>query len=195
MAAGRVASFSLLAGVAGLAALAAACSGAGNEDLFETGLTNETSSNEPAPATSASGSAGKTSPTQPGTPGSEPTPLPPGTPPTTPPAEGVCTPELEPNNDIAKATPFTSSLCGKIDSLSDVDYGRIVVPMTATTMTFTHAEKNGRVSYRFFFGNIPVQADANQLEVVPGATYNVQMRLTPNTGNDRPTYELAVSFK
>jgi hypothetical protein len=179
-----------------LAVLVAACSGAGNDDLFESGQQSDTSSNNPAPATTGTGgSATKTPPTTaPGTP--EPAPEPPGTPNNPAPDNDTCTPEVEPNNDIAKATLFTSRFCGKIDSGSDVDFARFVVPKTATTVTFKHSEKSGRVSYRFFFGSVPVQPEGDQLTVIPGATYNVQMRLSQSGGSgDRPTYELDVAFQ
>lgn len=129
--------------------------------------------------------------------------LPPGDPAATPPKPKdedkppapKCTPEAEPNNDLAKATPFTTGFCGKIDASNDVDYGRLDVPLGKTTIVFTHSEKGGKVSYRFFAGAAPAQQSGDEVKVIPGMTYSVQVKLASGEGNNRPTYELDVEFK
>ena len=173
------------------AVVLAACSGAGNEDLFEETEQQDVSKTDPAPTTTdpVKTTPGKTGETT--TPG---TPAPPATP-TTPPAADACTQEIEPNNDLVRATPFKERLCGKIDSATDVDYGRIIVPAKATTLTFKHSEKNGRLNYRFFLNSVPIQAN-EEINVLPGATYSVQIRPpTGGGGGDRPQYELEVAFQ
>ncbi len=176
-----------------------ACSGAGNDDLFEgTGEANDTSATSPAGATPPSGATpgGAT----PG--GATPTPAPAATPPppdtnaVPPPAAATCTPEIEPNNDVTKATPFKTSLCGKIDSASDVDYASFVVPKGATTIDVKHSEKNGKAAYRYFLGGAMLGTDPDLLEPIPGATYTVQIRLDRSGSTTAlPTYELDIAFK
>lgn len=173
-----------------LVACSVACSGAGNQDLFEAAAEqDDTSTTLPAPST-ASPDAGTTTPSNPSTPTKDA-----GTP--EPPAEPEkCTQEKEPNNDVNKATPFTTGLCGKIDSSSDVDFGSFKVPQGAKSITWKHDENGGQLSYRFFVGGVPVPAaDDDELRVVPGATYAVQIRSASGNGGNRPTYELTVTIK
>lgn len=186
-------SFATSFGPAVVALALVGCSGAGNQDLFDGDGDPRTDTNAVTP--SPSGSA-----TAPASPGAV---LPPNNPGTTPPKpEGEderpaakCTPEAEPNNDLAKATPFTTGLCGKIDSNNDVDYGRLTVPVGKTTIVFKHSEKGGKASYRFFAGAVPAQQSGDEVKVIPGMTYSVQVKLASGEGNNRPTYELDVEFK
>ncbi len=174
-----------------------ACSGAGNEDLFAGAAeANDTSTNEPsaAPSPSAGAKTGGTTPT----PGSSPSPPPPdtGTVPPPAPTTATCTPEIEPNNDPAKATPFKTAFCGKIDSVADVDYASFVVPMGAKTIDVKHSEKNGKAVYRYFLGGASLGSDPGALEPIPGATYTVQIHLDKSgSATALPTYELDVAFQ
>jgi hypothetical protein len=174
-----------------LGLLLVGCSGATNQDLFEPSGASDTASTLPGPGSSDS---------------SEPpsrAQLPPasspdaGTVPTPPAPTGKCTQEVaEPNNDVRKATQFTSGLCGKIDSNNDVDYGTFTVPPGTKRITWRHAEKGGgRVSYSFsIVGGIPLPQDGDELDVVPGATYTVQIRAAQGNGGDRPSYELTIEL-
>ncbi|HSO36034.1 MAG TPA: hypothetical protein VLT33_26080 [Labilithrix sp.] len=168
-----------------------ACSGAAGSELFAPGDPNDTSPTDPAP------SATTPDPTPPvpdaGPP--EPPPVVPdaGRPDAEPPVP-TCTQEAEPDNDLSHATVFTASLCGKIDSASDVDFGKFVVPLNAKSLAITHEEKGGKVSYRYYRNGQQLQA-SDALDAIPGATYSVQIRLANGNPNDRPTYQLNVSFK
>lgn len=163
-----------------------ACAGAGNEDLFEASADqSETAATLPAPATTP----GTTPRPAPVTPGADAAPAP-------APVEEKCTPEKEPNNDVNRATEFTSCISGKIESANDVDWATFDVPLDALEVTLKHSEKNGKVSYRVFLqGGLVAQSADEELRVLPGATYTVQMRLAPGNNGNRPTYELNVAFK
>jgi len=164
--------------LAAFASLAlAACSGAGNEDLFE-GTPSDTAGTLPTPTTKP---GAPTTPTAPATPAKDAGPTP-------PPADGQCTQEREPNNESAKATPFTSGLCGKIDNNNDVDYGSFEAPMNVETISWKHSEKGGRATYRFFL----LGGGIGQVQAIPGGKYVVQVR---GSNGDRPTYEVNVAFK
>jgi len=193
MIAARVRSCFVLVAFAPAVVALAACSGAGNQDLFEGSGDPTVGSNatDPAPSPSASVTA----------PGSSGAVLPPRTEPTPPkkdepePPQATCTPEVEPNNDVARATVFTTSFCGKIASSGDVDHGRFTVPAGKTTIVFKIDQKGGEVSTRFFAGAVAVQPQGDEIRVVPGMPYTVQIRLANGEGGNRPTYELDVSFK
>lgn len=170
----------------------AGCSGAGNEDLFEGSgdPTFESNGTQPAPSPSASASAS----------GSSGAVLPPAAEPTPPKnddekPEPTCTAEAEPNNDLSRATVFTTRFCGKIESSNDVDHGRITVPAGKTTIVFKIDDKGGKVTTKFFAGAVAVQPQGDELRVVPGMPYTVQIRLASGEGGNRPTYEVDVSFK
>jgi hypothetical protein len=169
----------------------AACSGAGNQDLFEDGTAeaNDTSSAEPTPSTQKPPSNGPSGSTTAPTPAGDD----PGTPPQPTPA--ACTQEAEKNDDPQSATRFQTSFCGKIGSSSDIDWASFVVPMDATSVDLTTSEKGGRATYRYFFLGQPIGSDVDELKVIPGATYFVQIRLDRDGGNGLPTYELDVAFK
>ena len=178
-----------------------ACSGAGNGDLFAGAAgANDTSANEPSAAQSPSGATttGGSVPT----PGSSPSPVPntgspdTGSVPPPAPTAPTCTPEIEPNNDPAKATPFKAAFCGKIDSAADVDYASLVVPMGAKTIGVKHSEKNGKAVYRYFLGGTSLGSDPSALEPIPGATYTVQIHLDKSgSATALPTYELDIAFQ
>jgi hypothetical protein len=176
-----------------VALVLAGCSGAGNADLFEgSGNQNDIAATDPAPSA--------TTPTPPSEvpDAGPPVPVPPvrdaGV--DAPPPPPACTPEAEPNNDINHATTFTASLCGKIDSNNDVDFGRFVVPAGAKNLTITHAEQNGKVSYRYYLDGQLLPVNGGDINAIPGAVYSVQIKLSPaGSGGDRPTYQLDVSFK
>lgn len=178
------------------------CSGAGNADLFDDSSSpgNDTSSIDPAtpsaPAKSpASNHQAPSAPSAPvTTPGAAPAPKEP-----TPPA-AVCTHEVEPNNGSAKATPFTSCFAGRIDSRDDVDWGSFTAPKGAKVIALKHAETNGAVSYTYWMNGLPIlfaDDSAGELDVVPGATYAVQIRSAQagSGTNTHPTYQLDISFK
>lgn len=163
-----------------------ACSGAGNEDLFQSPPSD--SSLTPSPSTS--GSSDTPSPSngkRPATPAKNP-----GAPQT-----AACTPEVEPNDDVEHATPFTSGMCGNIDTPNDVDYGVFDVPADARSITVKHTETGGKVAYKFSLDGVPIALQGDQLRAVPGATYVVQIRLDRSGGGNGglPSYELYVSFK
>jgi hypothetical protein len=179
--------------VAAVATLAlAACSGAGNQDLFESASEqSDTASTLPTPSNGTSGTPGTGAPSTPPGTGKDPG----TTQPTPEPAADECTPEKEPNDEASKATPFKTGLCGKIDSSNDVDYGSFVVPANARSITWDHTE-SARVSYRFYVAGVPVPAlDDETLQVVPGATYTVQIKSGSTSGGNRPTYELTVDIQ
>lgn len=186
-------SFHALAGLS-LFALAA-CSGAGNQDLFE-GATeqNDTSTTLPSPSGASPSNPGAGTPATPPATNKDAGTTPPDPDPDPQPAK--CTQEKEPNDDVAKATPFTTGLCGKIESGNDVDFGSFVVPPNAKSITWKHTESSGKLTYRFFIGGIQVPAlDDDSLRVVPGATYAVQVKTASGNGGNRPSYELTVTIK
>jgi len=105
----------------------------------------------------------------------------------------TCTPEAEPNNDLAHATPFVGSFCGKIGSGNDVDFGSFVVPPNAKSIVISHSENGGKVNYRYYL-NGRLLAASDPIDAVPGATYAVQIK-PGNGGSDSPSYKLDVAFK
>jgi len=166
------------------------CSGAAGSDLF---AADETAAAPTDPAPTGTGTAHPVPPlTEAGTP--EPPPVVPdaGRPDVDPPTP-TCTPESEPNNDVAHATAFTGSFCGKIAGANDVDFGRFLVPQNAKTMAITHAESGGKVSYRYYLNGqlLPL---SESIEAIPGAAYTVQIKLANGNGNT-PSYQLDVAFK
>jgi hypothetical protein len=180
MAVSRVASFSLLG-------LLAACAGAGDQDVFErSSRRSETSSTDPSPAAPPAGPEDDGS--QAGTPAT-------GTTPPTPAPAPACAAESEPNDDMAKATPFTSRFCGRVESRDDVDYGSFVAPTGATKITFKHSDKGGKTAYRVFVANVPIQIIDGPVRAIPGATYTVRVALAEGGGGAQPTYELDVEFE
>ena len=189
------------------ALLLVGCSGAGNADLFNGDPGAPTSTEDDVSATEPTPSTKKQQPAAPGMlPGETPAPAPsdpgsgtPGTPadpvPTPAPAPS-CTPAAEPNNDLGHAVAFTTSLCGKIDTASDVDYGTFVVPAGKTEISITHAEQDGSVIYLYYFQGIPLLLAGDGMKVLSGATYGVQIRRSPMSPSaQRPTYKLDISFK
>lgn len=190
-----------------LALQVAACSGADSKEVFgPSSPENDTSASNPAPNASADSPSpadpapSASAPETPGTPStsgtSEPTPAPTAAPtaaPTPPAAPASCTQEVEPNNDAAQATPFTSRFCGRIDNGSDADFASFVVPANANAITLTHSEKGGDVTYRYFANGVPILGDDPVLPAIPGTTYTVRTTST-NGGGKHPTYEIDVSF-
>lgn len=180
----------------------AACSGADDQDVLAPSAGSDTSSTEPAPAAASgpsassapSGSAGGTDGTAPGTDPAAPPAK--GQPAPDQPAAPACTPEVEPNNDFAHASPFTDSVCGKIGSAADIDDVSFVVPNDADVVRVQHTEMNGRAAYRYFRDGAAVTLDNGELEVVPGATYVIQVRLDKSNGGSGslPSYEIDVAF-
>jgi hypothetical protein len=185
------------------ALLLVGCGGAGNEDLFngDPGQPaaledNDTAESDPVSSTKkdapAPPSAAAPAPSVPATPSD------PATPPATPDPDPApsCTHTAEPNNDLGHATTFTTSLCGKIDSASDVDFGSFVVPAGKTQISIKHDEQGGKVAYRYYLQGILLPLAGDGMIVIPGLTYSVQMKLSPSSNAaDRPTYQLDVSFK
>lgn len=187
-------SFKVLSALAPLAAFAfVACSGAGNQDLFEAAREHDdTSTTLPDPSTTTTPDSGTTTPALP----ARPHPVEDAGTPEPPTDPEPCTQEKEPNNDVNKATPFTTGLCGKIEASNDVDFGSFKVPQNAKSITWKHDENGGQLSYRFFVAGVSVPAvDDGALSVVPGATYAVQIRSASGNGDKRPTYELTVTIK
>jgi hypothetical protein len=171
-----------------LALVVTGCSGAGNEDLFDdSGPASDTKLTSPAPSTSQ-----KTPADTPSTPAT-PAPQPPDNPDTKP---AACTQEIEPNDTSSRATPFTSSFCGRIDTSGDVDYGTFEVPQDAQTIKVSHTEQNGSVTYRYFAEGFPVPVQGDEIELLPGmTTYTVQIRLANTGGGKQPSYRIDLSFK
>ncbi|MDB4937868.1 MAG: hypothetical protein JWP87_4840 [Labilithrix sp.] len=182
------------AGVRSLSVLAllvvpglAACAGAGNQDLFdETAEGNDTSSADPTPSSQK----------PPGT-SSTPAPTPGAKDPEGPQANpGACTQEVESNDDKQSATKFQTSLCGKIDSANDIDWASFTVPVDAKTVSLTTSEKGGAATYRYYLLGQSIGTNVDELKVLPGATYMVQIRPNRDNGNGGlPTYQLDVSFQ
>lgn len=175
-----------------------ACSGAAETELFDGDGANGTgiSSSPTDPTPSKSGSSSDTSSSPPA---SAPPPVSTTPPPgqrDPPPAGDDCTTELEPNDDLDSATPFDKSLCGKIDSKNDVDYGEIVAPDDATKMTYSITSKDGNVAHRFYVDGAPTFLEnGGAMHVVPGATYTVELRLPPGSGGAKPSYRIDVTFE
>jgi hypothetical protein len=89
---------------------------------------------------------------------------------------GECTAEVESNDSLDEATPFTSCVTGSISNNQDTDYLRVVAPDNAHKMSINHQE-NGRVSYQvgqekdgaLMYEVDPFGPDANMIRVFPGA--------------------------
>jgi hypothetical protein len=185
------------------ALLLVGCSGAGNADLFNGDPGAPPSSEDDDTAVEPVASTKKEAPGQPAAapaPGSAPAPEAPSTPapPTTPDPDPApsCTHAAEPNNDLNHATVFTASLCGKIDSATDVDFGSFVVPAGKTQISIAHSEEGGKVAYRYYLQGILLPLAGDGMIVIPGMTYSVQAKLSSaSNSGDRPTYHLDVSFK
>lgn len=187
------------------ALLLVGCSGAGNSDLF-TGAPGEPGSSEPeVTASEPTTSTKKQQPTAPGEPAAAPAPAAPApaapTPPATtpdpaPPPAPTCTHEDEPNDEIHKATSFTTSICGKINTASDIDYVSFVVPPGKTEIAIKHDETGGKVAYRYYIQGIYLPFAGDGMTVIPGVTYSIQMKLAPTSATaDRPNYQVDISFK
>jgi len=186
------------------ALLLVGCSGAGNADLFNGDPGAPASAEDDVSATEPTSSTKKQQPTAPGTlPGETPAPAPSdpgaGTPADPAPAPAPvpsCTQAAEPNNDLGHAVAFTTSLCGKIDTASDADFGAFVVPAGKTELSIQHAEQDGSVIYLYYFQGIPLLLGGDGMKVLPGATYGVQIKRSPvSPSAQRPTYKLDISFK
>ncbi len=170
----------------------AGCSGAAGSDLFA--ADQSASPTDPAPI----GSTPDPTPPLPDGSTVDPTPGPPdaGRPEVDPPAP-TCTPEAEPNNDLGHATPFTTSLCGKIATANDVDFGTFKVPQNAKDMQITHVENGGKVNYRYYLNGTLLPL-SESIDAIPGATYGVQIKLATgpvSPGGSTPSYQLDVQFK
>ena len=167
------------------------CSGAAGSDLFSADQT--ASPTDPAPT----GSTPDPTPPLPDSGTVDPTPLPDAARPDAPDPTPTCTPEAEPNNDLAHATAFTTSFCGKIATANDVDFGTFKVPQNAKDMQITHVENGGKVIYRYYLeGQLLPLSDS--IDAIPGATYTVQIKLATGNGNgngNTPSYQLDVQFK
>lgn len=174
--------------------VAAGCSGAGHDDLFEPVEQQDNSATEASPSSPAP-------PPPAGGPVSAPDDDPPapaadagaGAPPAPKPAG--CTQEVEPNDQRAQATPFTESLCGKLDRSRDVDFGRFTAPAGAKRLAISHSEKDGRVSYRLYVNGTQIFTDLEDAPVIPGASYEIRMTLPQGSLIDRPSYEVRVKFE
>lgn len=170
-----------------LALVLAGCSGAGNQDLFdESAAGNDSSSVSPSPTPGT-----PEPPTKPQGPSTDPGPSPTPTPGPTPQPKELCTQEKEPNNNASRATEFTSSLCGKIETNSDVDYGTFTVPKGATTVILKHNEDNGNATYSLSRNGFPAIMLGDELPVEPGETYAVRI----SSAGGKPTYELDILFQ
>ena len=178
------------------ALLLVGCSGAGNADLFNgdpgepaSAEQNDTSASDPGPSTN------KQQPTVPGQFAAAPPPAA-DTPPVAPDPMPKCPQEAEPNNDINKATLFTTSLCGQIGTASDVDFVSFVVPAGKTEVAIKHDAKGGKIAYRYYLQGIYLPIGGDGMKVIPGATYSIQMKLSPTSAStDRPSYQVDISFK
>jgi hypothetical protein len=171
-------------------ALLAACSGASPSDLFDP-VSSESSGTEAAPgsaATPVGGGASTSPPTAPlGTPDAG-----------MPPPKPSCTDEGASNDTLAKATPFDACLTGKV-AAADIDYGAIVAPKSATKIAIDHEEVGGKVSFRIFINGVAATpaftGDPPDIAVIPGATYQFQMRTSPTNSAGERTYVLRVRFE
>lgn len=109
----------------------------------------------------------------------------------------VCTPEIEPNDRLAQATPFTSSLCGTLDSEQDDDYGQVVAPPNATSVTIDHSDA-GHVRYEpsvLVAGHLTPLQEGTPVPLVGGATLVIRVRPGGNFGKTRPTYQVNFVFR
>ena len=109
------------------------------------------------------------------------------------PVDNDCTEEDEPNDVAGSATPFTKSLCGKVDGGGDLDYGKFVVPAGKTKVTLNHTESGNFVEYRFIYSNLTVPQVGGSILAIPGGTYYLLVRLSPGHSN-KPTYRADLSF-
>lgn len=193
-----------------LAIVLVACSGASSSDLFDGDPSESASPTDPAPANDdapASGGSAAAAPSGPGTPAAPTGPAPSSSSPPSgssapppaapPPPAGDCTNEIEPDDSLGQATPFTQGFCGKIDAKNDVDFGAIAAPMTATKMKYTIASKDGTVAHHFFMnGMLAITDPSGAIKVVPGATYAVELLLANGSpATARPTYRVDVTFE
>jgi hypothetical protein len=171
------------------------CSGAAGSDLFAADQT-ATSPTDPSPTGTGTTTPEPTPPLPDGGTIDPPPVVPDAGRPDVDPPTPTCTPEAEPNNDLAHATPFTASFCGKIAGSNDVDFGRFVVPQNAKSMAISHSENGGKVNYRYYL-NGQLLALSDSIDAIPGATYTVQIKLATGSGNGNgtPSYQLDVAFK
>lgn len=170
-----------------LALLAAACSGASESDVLGPATAQSSSPTEPSPSNGAAPSGGAPSGTTGGGDGAGTSDA--GA------ADGgeACTREVEPNDDIDEATPFTSRLCGRIASRNDVDYATFVVPENAETLSYKLSESGGNVALHVYVNGAPLPIATGQIRAIPNATYQFEMRLSQSgSAQDRPAYTLDV---
>ena len=171
--------------------VAAGCSGAGHDDLFEPAEQQDNSATEASPSTPAPPPASdpvSAPDDEPPAPAADAGPAP-------APKPAGCTQVVEPNDERAQATPFTDSLCGKLDRSRDVAFGRFTAPADAKRLVVSHTEKGGRVSYRLYVNGTQLFTDLDDAPVVPGATYEIRMTLPQGSFIDRPSYEVRVKFE
>jgi hypothetical protein len=88
---------------------------------------------------------------------------------------------VEPNNDAAKATPFTKGVCGTVSAPGDVDYVTVTLPMTATTLSWTYT---GAVAMQVTANGTP--AAMTNIPVIPGGTYVFAIQADPNFASPYP---------
>jgi hypothetical protein len=167
-------------------AVLVACSGASSSDLFDP-VGSETSGTETAPGST----------TTPVGNGSTPPPPPdPGMPPAPPKPE--CKAEVETNDEIKHANPFDACFTGKVSG-ADTDYAAITAPTTATKVAIEHESAGGKVAYRIFINGVGATSaftgDPPDITVIPGATYQFQMRTSPSNATTERTYVLRVRFE
>lgn len=182
-----------------------ACSGAADSGLFGPGADMSSSPGEPSASSSSGGESGTSTatddraPTTPGVPAPAPTSAPtpkPETPPAPPTPQPACTPELEPNDLLQRATPFTKSVCGALDRPLDVDFVAIVAPAGARKMKMV-ATESARLSYRILedgdvkVGNAPA---TTTISVDEGSTYAIRVS-SAQIAIDKATYEIEVIFE
>jgi hypothetical protein len=168
-----------------------ACSGAGNEDLFGSPPNRGVAAIDPPkttmpnpPADKNKGSGSATPPSSSGGGNDQ------GQDNDNPPA---CTKEVEPNDTMKNATPFTSSFCGQIATKGDVDYGKIIAPANAKRMKYTVTSPDGKLTWRLYADGIPMPDEATAAMAIPGATYTFELSQTPGSGG-HPSYEVDVTF-
>lgn len=176
-----------------VAFVALACSGTSSSGIVDP-VSTETASTEPTlPSGSATGS-------KPSTP-AEPAPAPDaGKAPAK--EEPACTPEIESNDDPARANALLSCVTGVLESPDDTDVFRTVVPGGARRMRIQHKETGGKVHYRvseenaFIFGlDFTLVEDDHVLDVRPGMSLVFRVSFTRIGKDDPRRYELAIAFE
>ena len=170
--------------------LIAACSGANDTGLFGAPATTDTSPTDPT--TTPTASPDPTSPTPIATTAPDGGASPDAGTDASPPEE-ICTQEVEPDDTLDRATPFSTSFCGSLSSATDVDFGQFAVPQGATNLAITHVETDGKVAYRYYMNGVLLPVDAS-IPATPGIVYGVAIRLAAGSKTNTPSYRLNVAF-